>query len=1121
MPASYYLRCLGAPGLEGPDGHPIRLRTRKQFALFIYLAVEPPQAHRRDRLAEMFWPRVSGPEARHSLAIALSTFRTKLGPRSVQADRDHLQLSLAGLELDLTRLERGDVLGDEFTPPLDIANFLDQFEPPDSTDFLHWRDRQQARLFPAIREGLLRLIDRCRRTGNFRQIEVLADRLLGIDHLSEDGIRAKMEARAFDGDRLSALKLYEAWRESLRAELGAGPSPIVEGIATRLRRRGLERTTGNEIPTVPTDQWKGHRFVGRSREYRALYESWERTARRDSTSALILGDSGVGKTTLADRLTTAAGLEGASAVRTQCYEVDREIPYAALSGLVRGLLDRPGASCTRTGALADLATCLGEVRQRFPSLPAVEPLQGEAVRVRLAEATHELVSAVAEEGPVILVVDDVHLADDASIAVIHQLLRRTREQPVMVVLTARPIELDRSPSARRLRENAPSLGISAVEVPPMTEDESRELLAALVEGAAVTPTLAEQRTLLGAAGGFPMVLELLVREWLAEGRDALALTFSAMTTDPAQGSRAEHAYRALIERLIQELPPEIRNVLNLAAILGNRLNDLEMYGLVDLTLARTMTGMTALADLRLLRDNGKELGFRNELIRAQAYMNLPSTLRRALHSRVADRLIAGQTDRPVTGLELAWHCFRGGRPEEGRDYLITGAREAIDGGAVCEAELALVSALPKLEEPWAAECLLLLCEALQDQGRWRDSLLALGTRDEWIVPDAAMRAFSLKTCADWELRRIDEAEAAQRAKTIISNGLPPSAPTVRSLGLRTLATIVGDTQDRDLAELALEACRPLSMNELTPNERPGYAMLYCVSSHFGQSNEDYESAGTRTEVALDRHGRAMATRAAVALNLTAGSFRTTRGRYEEAIPYFERARHSAERLGHLNALARSYANLSMCHGRLGRYEDQRRLAELGIEAVERTTDIVWFKLEAHAAWANAMLGNIERSLILTREPRQHNRPALPGWARQAHLLLQSDVFRALGRLEASNRLARQATSGEFERLRSRSYAGPFVRALTHLSLVEGQPAQGLAKITTALELVELDAIDLAEVLAAELALRVAIGSDSRAVREQLTHQLIQLPSATPYVLARLGFQVALDVIHEEVVHRGT
>lgn len=1110
MAASHYLRCLGVPELRAPDGQPIRFRTRKHFALFIYLAVEPPQAHRRDRLAELLWPRVSEPEARHSLATAVSTFRNRLGPRSVKADRDHLQLSIPGLELDLARLERGDVLGDEFTHPLDIANFLDQFEPTDATEFLHWRDRQQARLFPAIREGLLKLIDRCRRTGNFRQIEVLADRLLSIDHLSEDGIRAKMEARAFDGDRLSALKLFEGWREKLKADLGAEPSPIVEGIATRLRRRGLERTTGNEIPTVPTDQWKGHRFVGRSREYRTLYESWERTARSASTSALILGDSGVGKSTLADRLTTAAGLEGASAVRTQCYEADREIPYAALSGLVRGLLDRPGASGTRTGALADLATCLGEVRQRFPSLPSVEPLQGEAVRVRLAEATHELVSAVAEEGPVILVVDDVHLADDASIAVLHQLLRRAREQPVMVVLTARPTELDRSPSARRLRENAAGLGISTIEVPVMNEEESRELLGALVEGARAAPSLAERRALLGAAGGIPMVLELLVRDWLQDGRDSLALTFSAMTTDLPQSSRAEHAYRALIERLVLELPPEIRNVLNLAAILGNRLNDLEMYGLVDLTLARTMTGMAVLNDLRLLRDNGKELGFRNELIRAQAYMDLPSTPRRALHSRVADRLIAGQTDRPVTGLELAWHCFRGGRSEQGRDYLLSGAREAIDGGAVCEAELALVSALPKLEDPWAADGLLLLCEALQNQSRWRDSLTVLANRTAWRSSDDTARAFALRTHAQWESGQLSELEAKQRLEDMISIGIQAVSATARSLSLYVLVRLIMDTQDRELANLALGACRSIDMNQLSANEFSSYALLLSVASHFGQSPSDYESAKSITELALERQGIAVATLPVLTLNLTAGSYRAVRGLYADAIPYFERGLSAARRLGHTSAIARACGNLAMCHGRLGQHEMQLQLAEDGIEAAGQTCDLAWFRLECYAAWAHAMLGHSEESLALVKESKEVIRPSLPAWAQQAHLLLRSDVLRALGRLEASIRLAKRGTSGQYVHLLSRSYAGPFARAIAHLSLSEGHPEDGLDRLSTELDSTELDAIDHVEVLSADLQLRQEAGLDSQRTLSTLAERLLALPEITPKSLARLGFPAALE-----------
>ncbi|MCA9723624.1 MAG: trifolitoxin synthesis, TfuA, partial [Gemmatimonadetes bacterium] len=69
------LFCLGHPVVVGPDGEPVRLRTRKHLALLIYLAIEPPVSHRRDRLAALLWPRATTEEGRHSLATALSMLR--------------------------------------------------------------------------------------------------------------------------------------------------------------------------------------------------------------------------------------------------------------------------------------------------------------------------------------------------------------------------------------------------------------------------------------------------------------------------------------------------------------------------------------------------------------------------------------------------------------------------------------------------------------------------------------------------------------------------------------------------------------------------------------------------------------------------------------------------------------------------------------------------------------------------------------------------------------------------------------------------------------------------------------------------------------------------------------
>jgi DNA-binding SARP family transcriptional activator len=124
-----YLRCLGQPALFAPTGELVRFRTKKHLALLIYLTVEN-RSHRRDRIAELLWPKVSPAEARHSLATALSTLRPRLGPDGLETSRDHVRFEPGRVTLDLERLEAGDVLGNEITGPLEVAPFLDGFDSP-------------------------------------------------------------------------------------------------------------------------------------------------------------------------------------------------------------------------------------------------------------------------------------------------------------------------------------------------------------------------------------------------------------------------------------------------------------------------------------------------------------------------------------------------------------------------------------------------------------------------------------------------------------------------------------------------------------------------------------------------------------------------------------------------------------------------------------------------------------------------------------------------------------------------------------------------------------------------------------------------------------------------------
>lgn len=715
------LRVLGTPVLLGPDGEPINFRTRKHFALLIYLALEP-QAHRREKLGALLWPGATTSEARHSLATGLSVLRAKLGRDKVETDRETARLVPGGLEIDLDRLARGEIHATDTQPALAVAPLLQEFVVADAAPWDRWRDGLVAKWTPAIRDALLARIDRSRRQGNTRVMEVLADALLTLDDLSEDGVRAKMESRAFAGDRLTALQVYEDWRVRLADELGAQPSDLVAGMALRLRRRGWERTSGEHIPAVRTDQWKDRYFVGRGKEYEALYTGWEGCQEGRPRHVLLTGESGIGKSTLMERLVTAAGLQGAVSARVQCHEVEREIPYGAIGALIGLLLDRPGATGVAPEWLGELARTVSVVRRRFPHATPTVEATGEMVRIRLADAFHELVRAIADEQPLVLMMDDIHLGDDASVAVMHLLLRRLTDERVLVLCTLRQTEGALAPSARGMLERAEIANMSVVPVPPLTEAEASELLAHLLPADLEPPPATVRRALLRAASGLPMLLELLVRDWQGHGDRCVALAVQAMTEEPGAEGGAGETYRRLLDRLTTGLDPTARSVINLAAILGSQLNEFELYSLVDLSFAQAMTGLSHLAALRILRDGGHGLEFANEVMRGEAYLAVPSSVRKALHSKVADRLIQRSKDgEEMLGLAIAWHCVRSGRVKEAAEWIIVGGKEAIACSALGVAEEALSSALKHLPAPANHESGLLLGTVLIDQGRFQEA----------------------------------------------------------------------------------------------------------------------------------------------------------------------------------------------------------------------------------------------------------------------------------------------------------------------------------------------------------------------------------------------------------------
>jgi tetratricopeptide (TPR) repeat protein len=947
-------------------------------------------------------------------------------------------------------------------------------------------------------------MDRCRRTGDSQQIEQLADRMLALDELSEEAVRAKMEARAFAGDRVNALKIFEAWRERLHEELGAVPSERLEGMALRLRKRGWERTAHHSIASVRIDQWKDRPFIGRGREHLLLYETWERMQRGEEGHAHVLGESGIGKTTLVERLTTAAGLEGASSARVQCYDMEREIPYAAIGGLVRSLLDRPGASAASPESLADLAQAVPEIRRRFPNIPPPSDSIGETARLRIAEALHELVTAVADEHPLIVVIDDHHLADDASLALLHHLLRRVKGQQVMLVFIARASELGQSPHAIRLRESLSQCGTVTIELGPMSPDDCDRMVSALCLPAAVQPNAATRRALIRAARGYPMVLELLCQDWQERGERSLALSLDAMTPQPDADSAPTETFRQLYERIVQSLDAGTRNVLNLAAILGHRVNDITMYSLADLSLGQTMGGMSRLTELRVLRDGGDGLEFVNEMIRAHAYMGVPSAMRRILHASIAQRLIDSEGEgTDILGLEIAWHCIRGGRVEEAVPYLLRGARQALQRGAPHEVERALRSGFSLLARDGdKADAQLLLAESLSEQADWH---AALETLEHFPCPLSANQGASreaLRCIADCNLWRFDDTRIAQTVAELIERLPNTTEPFAIALLARALSSLALTDRGTDLATHISSILSNLDRHMADSKARQEW-LLACirvryllddpkqVSTSMAQLSEEMKVTKTKSSAAAD-------------LALGQGNSCCKQGDYVGAVVHFAHASAIAAELGHQSMLACSAVNRALCFGSLGRYDKQIELATEALK-LEREYPNAYRRILAryNVARGHAMRGEKVEALMAIQELRASQVEIAPRWVRQVKHLFTADALWLIGKRREARTIAHPFVSGEFEDPASLSFTGHHSRWVA-LALVDRH--QALDTLERLIRLSgQLDKLDQAELSVAYAHVLGELNRPLAAVaRTEAIGHLADLPPAITQMMEMFG-----------------
>ncbi len=722
MTHSFVLHCLGAPALFTVAGEQVGFRTRKHLALLVRLALEPGKQFTRDYLADLLWPDAAPKLANHSLAQGLSVIKAKVAREAVVIRRATVGLAPGWIDVDTDHLSSNDVKID--------GPFLDGFEIPAARPFEDWKDEFRARLSPQVRDCLVRQMDAARRIGDFPTVQRHAERLQDLDPLAEEAMRGIMEARAWASDRSGALKAFARYAAKLAEELGAKPGPELVRMADLLRdgRRSPRRGAVAGYPPERADRrFEPETLIGREREFSILSDAWQEVRHKAPRIVVVTSDPGVGKTTLVNAFASSCQMDGAVVARAQAYDAERELPFAVLGELVKQLATQRAIGGADPEALSELTRISSEILRAFPGVPKPVEWSPELTPLRIADAFLKTITAAALDNPVILVVDDVHAADNASTAILHSVARKLVDTRVLLILTGRASELRLSGAPWALTSDQSIVTMRELEL----EVLSNESAARLIEQLVAKPTRSDPPIdrILRASGGNPLAIELLTREWAEHGSASLLYDLEALDTHPAPSLGIPRAIGAVFERQSRRLDPSARATLDFGAILGRRLTDLALYAALDISPAEAVEALGRLREEGFLREVRGDLEFRNELIRAQAYYAVASSVRLHLHKRIADVLAARRvTGDPAAALEIAWHYLRGSAGDLATPFAHQGAEAFLAIGAPQEAEEVLRALSDVHQSPLLRRRThMLLTRALLDQSKG-DLAIPLVTR---------------------------------------------------------------------------------------------------------------------------------------------------------------------------------------------------------------------------------------------------------------------------------------------------------------------------------------------------------------------------------------------------------
>ncbi len=666
-------------------------------------------------------------------------------------------------------------------------------------------------------------------------------------------------------------------------------------------------------------------FVGRETELATLRMAWRAASTGRGNVIFVAGEAGIGKTRLVREMAAEVAAGGGCVLRGACHEDEWAPPYGPIAEAVTAHV----RAVTNVELMRDLgsvgaalATMVPELAVRLPDLPKMHELQPDEERFRLFDAASHFLATLSTRQPVLLVLDDVHWADRAAIALLRHVARSASRHALCIVATFRDTELATSaPLAGALGTLQRESQLEILRLRGLGHEAIGRMAGAIVGAGISAPAL---RSIRVETQGNPFFVRELLRHLATtdpppRGGWPAALSVATLGVPTS--------IRQLVRTRCARLAPDTQRLLTIAACC-NAPFDLEVVAsIVPLAESDALAAIEQALREQVLRaaDSPDRYDFTHALFRHALHEEISPSRRVRLHRQLAETIERRYRDELAEhAAEIAHHYHRSvtlGDAERGLGHALTAA-------ATAEARAA---------HDAAARMLQLALEFLPSADTRRPRLVAhIATALTWALSFAEAEEVARE--ASRMIASQDGAAAAADFLATISDAMD-SAGGVESAWImaREGLRYVGARRDHvwvtlkrlDIQRIEAEDPSNPGIGVDSADRRELLAVGERLPTH---------TAGPSSPLWIrSSRDRLLAHEDALAGIMGAETLTCWLGEYRRAEPIWRHEAEEAEARGRLRDVVRCWAGIARCRNALGDFTEAARAYARGVEWAKRFT----------------------------------------------------------------------------------------------------------------------------------------------------------------------------------------